>query len=499
MANKMVSNLSGGINTKTNPLILRDTEFELLVNYDLDELGSIKKRKGYDVFASQPTDDKRVLGLYQYTNTTSSTETTQVMVIDKGNNANTIIYYNNAGTWTASKSNDTYAATITNFNRYRFATFVDYLFRVNGRDSVATSKDVNGGIWGAINAPGTITPAFIAVFKDRVYVANDVGTSGSRMYFSSLPSSGSITWDTTNDYVDVNPDDGDEITALENNGNRLLVFKTRALYRWDYGQTEADRLIGIGTKSQESVKTNFDLGITFFANPKGIFAYTPASLRPRLISRKIQKWINAVPAADWNDVVAEVDEDHYYCYLSDSITVPGVGDNGEDRTFTNVMAVYTISLDAWTIYSLHTKWRFANRLIQSSAEDIYFGSHEGRTYKWLSGNEDDSGGTSENSAVPISAEAITKEHLLTYPEKTMVREFDIISRKAPLTQVYFQTDRKGDFQILNQLKSRFATMSLRNKRSGECRSVRLKFTDVSSTEPKIDAYNIEHTPQRERK
>jgi hypothetical protein len=41
------------------------------------------------------------------------------------------------------------------------------------------------------------------------------------------------------------------------------MFKNRAMYRWTFGQTEPDRLIGVGTSSQESVKTNFDLGITF--------------------------------------------------------------------------------------------------------------------------------------------------------------------------------------------------------------------------------------------
>src|SRR3990167_8706471 len=156
----------------------------------------------------------------------------------------------------------------------------------------------------------------------------------------ALPSSGAITWDTTNDWFDVNPDDGDEITALENNGNRLLIFKRRSTYRWVFGATEPDRLLGVGTESQECVKTNLDLGITFFANSKGVYAYTGE--RPKLISRKIQAWIDANTAANWDDACAEIDDDHYYLYLGDSLTVDSV-------VYTNVMAVYSISLDAWVV------------------------------------------------------------------------------------------------------------------------------------------------------
>src|SRR3990167_10231535 len=132
-----------------------------------------------------------------------------------------------------------------------------------------------------------------------------------------MTTSPQITWAAAN-WFEVNPDDNDEITALENNGNRLLIFKNYAMYRWTFGQVEADRIIGVGTTSQESVKTNFDLGITFFANPKGVYAYTDG--RPKLISRKIQDYIDAV--SDWKYVAAGVDNDHYRLSVGD-LTVNG--------------------------------------------------------------------------------------------------------------------------------------------------------------------------------
>ena len=489
MANKFSSNFSNGQNNKTSPLILKDSECELILNYTLDTVGALTKRNGYDVFATQPVSGKRVLGLAQYTNIATSAETTQVMVVNNSGDTQAVIYYNNAGTWATSKTNDTAVTTVTNFNRSRFKTFLNYLFRVNGVDVVATSIDVNGSVWGTTNAPSTITPSFIEVFQDRVYVARTGAGDGSRVYFSSLPTqvaSPAITWDTTNDFFDLNPDDGDEITALENNGNRLLIFKNRSMYRWTFGQTEPDRLIGVGTQSQECVKTNFDLGITFFANESGVYAYTGG--RPKLISRKIQKWIDAIPAADFDDMVAETDADHYYLYLSDSLTVDG-------RTYTNVMAVYTISLDAWVIYTLHTPWRVASKLILSGAEDIYFGSSNGRTYQWNIGVGDDSGGASANTAVAIAGEIIFKEHLLSFPERTQLAYIDVIASQRVGAKVFISEDRNPDFIPLGELRDRVTSF-----RTGArtVQTLRLKISENSLATSIIEGYNIEYTPLNKR-
>lgn len=488
MANKLSTNFSGGMNAKTAPLIIKDNECELIVNYNLDTLGALTKRNGYDVFATQPVAAKRVHGLFQYTNTSASAETTQVMVVNNSGDTQAVIYYNNAGTWATSKTNDTAVSTFTNFNRARFSTFLDYLFRVNGVDVVGTSINVNGSTWGTTNAPATITPSFIEIFQDRVYLARNGTAAASRVYFSSLPSGGVITWSTTSDFFDVNPDDGDEITALENNGNRLLIFKRRGLYRWTFGATEPDRLVGVGTHSEECVKTNLDLGITFFANEYGAYAYTGG--RPKLISRKIQKWFDAIPATDLDDMCAEVDNDHYYLYLSDSMTVDSV-------VYTNVMAVYTVSLAAWTIYSLNTPVRVMSKLVQSSSEDIYFGSSNGRTYQWNSGTADDSSGANGDTATDISSQVVFKDYLLTFPEKTTVEYVDFISNLAQKTRVEFRMDRKGDFEDLKpeMLTDRFKTYTV----GKECRSIQLRAAESSQTASVIEGFNIQHKPKTERK
>lgn len=467
MANKLQLNFSGGMNTKTSPLIIKDSEAEFILNYHLDKLGALTKRLGYTTYLTQPVAGKTINGLYQFNDQSAGTSE-QLMVANNSGDTNGVIYYNNAGTWTAAKSNDTAS------KKTRFVSFVDYVFRVNGADVVATSAD--GVTWGTTNAPSTITPKFASVFTDRVYLANGATSNRSRFWFSELPSSGSISWDTANDWVDVNPDDGDEITALENNGNRLLIFKNRSLYRWMFGQTEPDRLIGIGTSSQECVKTNFDIGVTFFANPRGVYAYT--SGRPKLISRKIQQYIDAV--TDWTTVAGEVDDDHYYLSVGD-ITVGS-------RTITNAMLVYHISLDAWTVYSTATPVKIMAQLITTApVQSLYFGSNDGRTYKWLDGKKD--------NTAEIAAEFISKEYLLSYPLRTNLKWIDMFAQERVNVATFYDLDRLNLFEELGVLTDRISNFRIPLR---ECNSVRIKVADNSQNTSIIEGFNMEHDPKEKR-
>ena len=471
MANLLVSNLSGGMNAKASPLILRDSECELILNYKLDTVGSLTKRNGFSVFADQATDNMTCNGLYQYTKTSAAAKTTQLMVNNATGGATSTIFYNNGGVWTNSKTG------LTKDKKTRFVTFLDYVFYVNGADVMGSSTDPLTPTWGTTNCLTVIKPTYAAIFQDRLYVANGAVSNFSRLWFSSLPAGGAITWDSTNDWVDINPDDGDSITALENNGNRLLVFKNRALYRWTFGQVEPDRLLGVGTSSQESVKTNFDVGLTFFANQRGVYAY--GGERPNLISRKIQKYVDAV--SDWTNVFGEVDEDHYYLFVG-NITVDG-------RTFTNTMFVYNVSLDAWTVYTLTEKITWMARLIETSpVEKIYFGNNDGDTFLWNSG-------TTDNTA-EINGEILSKEYLLAMPNETLVKDVTVFSSQRVSSKVRYQFDRDGDWKPLTSLAKRFTRMFTRSV--GKCQSIRLRITDSSKVISILDGWNLEHVPQKEK-
>lgn len=480
--NKTYLNLVGGMNVKVGPLIAKDDECELAHNYILDTIGTVQKRGGYGRFLfTPPVANKSVIGLYSFVKASDSS-TTQLMVVNNSGNSASVLYYGSGGVWTISSLTASTASA-----RAYFFTFVDYVFRTNGADVVNSSTD--SANWGTTYCPGVITPKFGKVFQDRAYVAHGGSTNKSRVWLSSLPSSGAITWDVTNDYFDVNPDDGDEITGLENNGNRLLIFKHRALYRWNFGQVEPDRVIGVGTDSQDSVATNFDLGITFFANKNGVYTYT--GNRPKLISRKIQPYIAAV--SNWSTVYGGVDNDHYYLHVG-NLTVAG-------RTFNNCVLVYHISLDAWTVFSLGNQVTVMSTLINvsstTSGQELCFGATDGATYVTTFALQVVNGQppyTSDYTAANISAEFISKEYLLSFPDRTNLNWIDIFSRFRGNGVVFYDLDRQDLFQELQDpLIQRITNIRIPSR---ECNSVRVRVVDVGTsadqTSSDIEGFNFEH-------
>ncbi len=490
MANKLLANLSGGMNSHTSPLIIKDSECEFILNYNLDTIGALTRRNGYVTFATQPVSGKSIVGLLG--GFSSSRANFQVMSVNNSNDTLRITYYNDNGTWTASNDNSQVAFNGVNgasnqLYMTRFTTFMNYIFRVNGANIPLSAPVGTPGVWGNTNLTDddtgtalTILPSLVEVFQDRLYFNRAEGNFKSRLYYSSLAvSGGSITFDTdtsTGRWFDVNPDDGDFITALENNGNRLLIFKNFSMYRWTFGQVEADRLIGVGTTSQESVKTNFDIGVTFFANPKGIYSYDGS--RPKLISRKIQEYIDAV--SNWKYVAGGIDKEHYYLSVGD-ITVGG-------RTITNAVFVYNIPLDAWTIFSLGVKptvW--AQMSSTYPTQNLYFGSTDGRTYEFNSGTKD--------NTASISAEVISKEYMLSFPERTNVSYIDVIANQRVAANVFYDYDRYGEFNSLGALSNRISNFrpTLR-----ECNSLRIKIADNSNDVSIINGWNIEHEPKGKR-
>lgn len=491
--NKFLANFSGGMNPGTSPLLIKDNEAELIVNYHLDTIGALKKRGGYTQRPpNQILSGKTVNGMYSFYDA-SGNSVIHLAVANNAGDTQGVIYSSAGAGWTARLSTDTAS------KRTRFATFVDRVFRVNGADLVFTSS--NGTTWedkpndANANVPDTITPSYIAVFQDRVYLAHGGTSNKSRFWFSSLPTSGAITWDTTNDWVDINPDDNDEITAIENNGNRLLIFKHNALYRWSFGQVEPDRLIGIGTPSQESVKTNFDLGITFFANRFGVYAYTGA--RPKKISQKIQPFINAV--SNWSTVSAEVDDDHYYLSVG-NLTVG-------NRTFSNVVLVYTVSLDAWVVFTLADPVKFMQNMVEvndKTIKEVRFGDNDGYVYLFSPMRASSGTGTILESDYDseIFTEFISKEYILAYPNKCMVRWVDVFCQDRLNESVFIDFDRKDIYTPLGVLTNRRTNLKVP---VGECHSIRLRIsgahndaTSLTIGQPLIEGFNIEHEPQQKR-
>ena len=157
----------------------------------------------------------------------------------------------------------------------------------------------------------------------------DVNTSLNRIYFDRIITSVvdkdeiyledrkddfNIFWDTDNDYLEVASDDGEEISGLGVNINRLLIFKRNSLRKWDGAQLSliAD---DVGTVSHWTIKQLSTW--TLFFHDKGVYGISGTELK--LLSRKVEPYIKAIIASD--AIVAGIDGENYNLWIGETQTL----------------------------------------------------------------------------------------------------------------------------------------------------------------------------------
>ena len=535
-----------------NPLLLQDEDAELLRNVTTETLGTWKKRLGTRLRGSQTTTGVDILGIHQYDDSAGNTSSTLIICNDRITPVNSDIYkqisttLNGAITtvstsiilddasdfttignveiegdsilytgkssntltgasgvaiahedgvtarqWIKSLENDTASL------KTRFRNFLDRAIRVNGTDAM---KCWNGSTWETtgdpINPDNATASSLIEIFGDRVFLAGGA-LFPDRLYGSSLPDvDNNITWTTSVSiidktgsngfYIDINPEDGQNITGLDRNGGQLLIFKERSMYTWNGTDTQADVLVDVGAVSQEAIITIHN--ITFFLGRSkknlGIYAYTGGF--PKLISRRIRKWIDNIDQSNLGNIKIGADEDTVYFYIG-NITFTG-DDIYEDRAFTNVWLVYTISQDAWKVYdNLNAK---AFGYVNSSGQQLLvFGDNNGKVWELGQGTTDDSG----DSKTPIQMEVITKEDSFGAPELPItLHEIDVLSRQAYSTTVKYRYNRGPDWKALGELSGRFTALDCPefDDQDNKGNTLQLQFTDYSQYQAAIDGYTL---------
>jgi len=417
-----------------------------------------------------------------YFNDMLGTDYSNVLVaIDDASSTNSDVHRIVADAWAISEADDTAGALPV------FSTFIDYVFKTNGVDVVVSTNDL-ANPWGTTNLDDvtTLIPRYCCVWEDRLYLANERSNPyPSRIYWSGLPAGAPLAlpaWD-AGDYADINPDDNDEITWIEPFGPRLLVFKNRGLYRWTFGQVEPDKIIDVGTPQGRTVKQTH--GICFFANRYGVWTYQGG--QPKLISRKMQPFINAI--SDLTAIRAEVDNDHYYLYIGD-VTVDSI-------SYSNVMLVYTISLDAWHFetypFEITSMARFLENTLGTTTiyDSIYLGDNDGYVYRKGTGTVDYKGITEQ----PINGLIQSKEYPVNFPNGAQLNQLTMIAQQASGLKVNYRVDRFPDFKPWYDLQKRITKAKL----GGRAETIQLEFTDNSKIQSVIEGFDIEFGSKEEKR
>jgi len=403
---------SGGMATDLNETLAPKNTSELIQNFELGEnIGSLVGRYGTSINGTQTVDAKTCLGLHGHINPTTSANNRLFMVVNNSGDTQSVVYRVGTGAvtgWT----------TLTASKKARFLTYLGETLLLNGTDAPSawneTAVITTGGAFDLANLPGTSEPKYCIEFLSRVYVAGDA-SAPSTVYYSGAAAANAVSWTSGNGSVIIEQEDnGGDITGFGKVPNYLLVFKERSMSRWNFRSAFPEELITIGTPSQESVIIAGGVCGFFSASSEEMKGfYITNGGRPRCISKnrgaQIKKWVDAIPAAFYDDVAGIGTEDYMMWSVGD-LTVDG-------RTFNNVLLKYYLHLDAWVIRSYPTEFRFFTKYIVSSKVVTIGGDDDGQAIQL----DDTTVFTDYPSTTPIQLEYNSHEEDFGFNQKKVIK------------------------------------------------------------------------------
>lgn len=342
------------------------------LNFKFNRIGCATLREGTTLLGNALSGN--MLGLYEFRDSGAGTNN-QIVAVN-----GTVAYYLASGTWTSKRTG------LTSGAKARFMTFLDFLWMVNNNEATAIWSGVAGDSFVTSgNATSAPVGKFIENFRSRGWIAGS-NTYPDRVWFSTLPSAETtpvIAWDTdvnTGQWIDVAPQDGENITGLKRTKKALLVFKNNHIYPiYAISQTEPDPITNVGTYSNESI-VETKTGI-FFHHSSGFYNYAVGG-EPQEISKPISDIIKNISVTNYSKVCGwlEPDGDNIVWAVGD-VTINGI-------TYNNLEVRYTISTQTWTHYIKPTQALVASRYNDGSTIFQLVGDDDGNILKMDTGLTD---------------------------------------------------------------------------------------------------------------
>ena len=436
-----VTNFAGLVRDKSDFEMERN-EFKNTLNFDLDEKGRLKRRRGSyqygDTKAGKIFDDS-----YVYFDRDSGNQIVNHLVVSRESNgvlyriehtylsnaittATTTIDVPGNGAFAVSGTieieGDLIAYTGNNGTQFTGVTGIRVSHPANAPVSQwvsigNTGLDTRSGVYftvindrliingrvGSATFDGTsiaaITDAdeaggiFAKTYRNRMYVAGSSvadgsGTrngSGIRVSFSSAGDA--TAWD-LNDFFDVEDDSGELITGLDVGRDILLIFKFNSIFTYDEVELK-QRVYGAGAYNNKVIKKIDGLFYTF--SPAGV--HVTNGFSSKKISDPIDEYLmNFRPKYDStsgrvvDNCFAGIYQKKYFLYIG-NITDPEV--------LSDVVLVYDTVSKNWTVYSGFTNFTHFGSFFNfgtggaasttglgvQSIEAFFAGSSDGKYYR----------------------------------------------------------------------------------------------------------------------
>jgi len=304
-----LSNFYGGLNTRDAPTEIANNEAQDLLNIDFTNGGGIAKRGGTNIVG----DDKgssAVLGVFAAYYASSSAQL--LMASQSATTAG--LWYRTTGNYTEA-TKDAGATKLAN-HTVSFANFYDgsnqVIFLADGT-SFQKYKPSDNTLYAATASPATVG-SFVCVYKNRLY---SVGSSSNpeRIYFSGLGDGdswgGSDFFDVPSQSVNQTGKTGDNIMALVEFQNRLIILKARSIWQYD---TKQLRLISNNVGCLGKFALVATDNYLYFADNDGVYRLSGTSLQK--ISLGIQPTWNLIPVSIISKVALGYFKDMLYVAAS---------------------------------------------------------------------------------------------------------------------------------------------------------------------------------------
>lgn len=402
LKNFPILDLTEGLITNRSDNLLSNGELKDSLNYELDEQGRLKRRRGIQQYGDTASGiiDESFVFTFQ---TLGQSPVTYHLFVDRASDAKLYRLYGNYTTLAL-----TTASTVVTLGNM-FTDFSTGIIEINGDLITAptissntftgcsgilkahpafsgvhqvvskgsTGVDTRSGAYfsilnnllvidgkGMATYNGTniseITDTdrpdglFITNYRDRLYVAGGGGTdaaknrNGSPIRVSFSAAGDPTDWgDYTTDFFDVEDDRGESITGLREMNDVFLVFKQNSMFSYDEVQLK-QRLWNVGAYNHKVIQKIGELLYTFC--PSGVWVTNGASAKN--IGKPVDKYLkNFKPDFETTRGRVVINtfsgqfNNKYYLYLHDS-TSP--------KTRSDVVLVYDTLKDKWTVHDSYT-------------------------------------------------------------------------------------------------------------------------------------------------
>ena len=364
-------NLFVGMNDRYPSHLLPKGVFSSIENALVDNNRIVKRKGNTPVAATLGAFD--ILGGFAFEPAGGN----KLIVVNFNGSANSQLH-----TWSGSGAFSAIGlANLTKDLQMNFVQASNYLFGFNGAEVVDVASD---GTTVTRNRSGIPLGEFGVWFHDYLFVAGVAGNT-SRLYWSNL---GTPLTFTASDYVDINANDGDEITGLGVLNDELIVFKKYSVWAisgWSgatfavttrTGQNTASRALGVGAISHQSIVSvgrdlyylSFNGGIPHFRSlNQTVFAKT---VEEGIVSEELETTMDGLNKSQLHKCAGTYDGKFIYWAIPSGASTTNnlVLVLDPERTYRTNMG----SMHSWVKYTGITPSQFLVSTISGRAK-VYFG------------------------------------------------------------------------------------------------------------------------------